>query len=105
MTGSVTPRLLIVLLSIKTKIYVMYKDLSRGSLTITDKLLGVASQFSSAAYAWARSVGTGGLPSPAVNSFCCRCSGKLLLQLSQYQSFVIVSEALGIPGSSFCLYK
>lgn len=64
---------------VKTKMYVMYKDLNHVSLTITVSCLeSVASQFSSAAHAWVRSVNTDSLLVPWIPSAARSDGGQLL---------------------------
>lgn len=61
---------LLIFSTIKTKIYMMYKDLNHLNLTIADKLLGVGSHFSSAIHVWARPVDRDILLTQAVSSQC-----------------------------------
>lgn len=68
-TSSIYQIYLLIFSVIKTKIYVMYKDLNPLSLTIADKLLGVASHFSSAVHVQARPVDIDILMQE--NSSCC----------------------------------
>lgn len=100
-TGSIYQIYLLIFSVIKTKIYVMYKDLNHLSLTIADKMLGVASHFSLAVHVRARPVDRDIL----VQANPSRC-GRMVSRCSAFPvplSHNYVSKALDISGSIFRL--